>query len=109
MRSLAQPSASPGGTAGAGQPVHAHRVQHPDGDESECSGVSLWTHPSGQPSRARQRRVQHFRPVCGGQQQHAGAALKTVELSQQLVERLVPLLVQTQAPLATWKWGRTVV
>ena len=62
-------------------------------------------HLAREAPRAQQRRVEHLGAVGGCQQQHARAPLKPVQLCQQLVQRLVALLVQTHAAAAAWAAG----
>ena len=46
-----------------------------------------------EPARAQQRRVEHVRPVGRGDQDHALVRLEAVHLDQQLVQRLLALVV----------------
>ena len=50
-------------------------------------------HAAVEAARAQQRRVEHVRPVGRGDQDHALVALEAVHLDQQLVERLLALVV----------------
>ena len=42
----------------------------------------------------------HLRAIGGCQEQHPLAPLKPVQLCQQLIQRLIPLLIQAQTTLA---------
>ena len=46
-----------------------------------------------EPARAQQRRVEDVRPVGGGDHDHAALGVEAVELDQQLVQRLLALVV----------------
>lgn len=47
----------------------------------------------------------HLGAVGGCEQQHARAALKAVQLRQQLIQRLVPLLIRAQTSPPTCQWN----
>ena len=56
------------------------------------------------PTRAQQRRVQNIRPIGGRNHNHPIVFAKPVHFNQQLIQRLLPLIVpatQTGTPLAT--------
>jgi hypothetical protein len=61
-------------------------------------------HAAVEAAGAQQRRVQHVRPVGRGDQDHALVALEAVHLDEELVQRLLPLVVsaaEPRAPVAT--------
>ena len=49
-----------------------------------------------EPSRSQQRRIEHVRPVRGGQDHHALVAGKAVHLGQDLIQRLLALVVTAE-------------
>ena len=53
----------------------------------------LHRHPTVKPSRTRQRRVQRFRTVRRRQNDHPAVVLETVHFCEQLVQRLLALIV----------------
>ena len=49
-----------------------------------------------EPSGSQQRRVEHIRPVGGGQDHHALVAGKAVHLGEDLIQRLFALVVTAE-------------
>ena len=50
-------------------------------------------HPAVKTSGPQQRRIEHVRPVGGGHQNDAFVGLETVHFDQQLIQRLLALIV----------------
>ena len=47
---------------------------------------------------AQQRRVKHVGAVCGGDDDHVGARLEAIHLNEDLVQRLLALVVRSANP-----------
>ena len=53
-------------------------------------------HLAIKPSGPQQGRIEHFRAIGGGEQDHAGARIEAIELGEQLVERLLLFIIAAE-------------
>ena len=87
-----------GGGPGDGIVIHVLGDLHISGMDLQNGNPApqvgqLHRHPPVEPAGAGEGGIQRLRPVGGGQQHHALAAVEAVHLGQKLVEGLLPLVV----------------
>src|SRR4030095_10826368 len=79
------------GEVARGRELHALHVDPEDGLATLAVGP-IDDHLAVETARAQERRVEHFGPVGGGEDDHALGGVEAVHLDQELVQRVLALV-----------------